>query len=320
MRLGYRRIATALIASGCAALLPGCGAASSSGSRTQTHLEHAASRHRTKHLRRSAAAPAPILKRGAAASFAALQARIGANGRIAVAVQPLGKGRMEVLGGDPPMLGMSTTKVLILASLLRDRGGASALTSAQRSDAEAAITQSDNQAILALFASLEQDRGGLTGASSYATGLLRDAGDRSTTVATAPPPPPYSTTFGQTPWSPSSEVTFFRALALGCILPRGDTSYVLGLMRSIVPSERWGFGSAGFPTVAFKGGWGPLSDSTEGVRQTAIIGGGDSGAVASVTVDPAPTFATGTADLTAIARWLRSHLVTVARPGASCER
>jgi hypothetical protein len=258
------------------------------------------------------------LKTNARASFAALQDRLRADGRIAIAVQPLGAGPMEVSGGDPAMRGMSTTKILILAALLRTRGGVDHLTPTERDLAHSAITESDNQAILSLFAALERDRGGLMAASAYATGLLRDAGDSITTVATAPPPPDYSTTFGQTPWRPSEAVTFFRALARGCLLPQADTSYVLHLMRSITPSDSWGLGSAGFAAVAFKGGWGPEPGGAYGVRQSGIIGTGDEGAVVAILADPATTFSTGTAMMTDIARWLRTEVRLTPRPTTSC--
>jgi hypothetical protein len=78
-------------------------------------------------------------------------------------------------------------------------------------------------------------------------------------VATVPPPPGAATTFGQTEWSPGEAVKFFRALAVGCLLSSSQTGYVLGLMQNIEPSESWGLGSAGFSSVAFKGGWGPES-------------------------------------------------------------
>jgi hypothetical protein len=215
------------------------------------------------------------------------------------------------------MLGMSTTKVLILAALLRDRGGVSGLSSSERGLAHSAITESDNEAVLELFSALERDRGGLIAASAYATSLLRDAGDTVTTVTTAPPPPAYATTFGQTPWRLTAEVRFFRYLALGCLLPPRSTAYVLGLMGSIEPSERWGLGSAGFHTVAFKGGWGPL-ESGYGVRQTGIVGSGPTAVVVALAADPASTFGAGTSVLTNVARWLRSQLVLRTRPLPSC--
>lgn len=225
---------------------------------------------------------------------------------------------MQTLGANPAMQGMSTTKILILSALLRDRGGVGRFTATQRALAESAITESDNQSILDLFGALENDQGGLVGASAYATGLLRHAGDSSTTVTTAPPPPGYATTFGQTPWRPADEVKFFRSLALGCVLAPADTAYVLDLMREIEPSESWGLGSAGFPQVAFKGGWGPEPGGEYGVRQTGILGAGRSGVVVAITADPANTFGVGTSVLTDVAQWLRREVRLTPRPEASC--
>jgi hypothetical protein len=254
----------------------------------------------------------------ARASFARLQAQIGSQAQISVAVQPLGQGPLQVFGSDPPMQAMSTSKVLILSALLLDKGGPNGLSADEQSLAETAITESDNGSILSLFGDLEADKGGLDGASTYATGLLRRAGDDGAVVSTAPPPAGYATTFGQTPWSPSDEVRFFRALALGCVISRESAEYVLGLMRQIVPSESWGMGSADFSQVAFKGGWGPLPGGY-GVRQTAIIGSGSSTVVASIAADPATDFGTGQAVLTDIAQWLHANLRLRPRAEAACD-
>ena len=216
------------------------------------------------------------------------------------------------------MQAMSTSKILILSALLRDKGGVHNLSAEQISLARAAITQSDNNAILALFNSLEADKGGLLGASAYATSLLQAVGDDHTQVTTAPPPDGYATTFGQTPWTPTAEVTFFRALALGCILPPADTHFELGLMRDIEPSESFGLGSAGFDQVAFKGGWGPEPANKYGVRQTGIIGSGNSGVVVALIADPVSTFATGQSVLDLVAQWLRGEVRLTRRPAGSC--
>jgi hypothetical protein len=297
-----------------------------------TSLTEPAKASRTEPHRTTARAPArltrastvgaisvvPVLAANAQESFANLTTRLGLDGRLAVAVQPLGRGSIDDLGGDPPMQAMSTSKILILSALLRDKGGVNNLTAEQRSLAEAAVTESDNEAILALFADLEADKGGLLGASTYATGLLRQVGDDQTQVTTAPPPPGYATTFGQTPWTPTAEVTFFRSLALGCVLPPVDTNYVLGLMRSIEPSESFGLGSAGFAQAAFKGGWGPEPGDQYGVRQTGIVGGGTSGVVVSITADPVGTFAAGQSVLDQVAQWLRKEIQIAPRPPAPC--
>jgi hypothetical protein len=255
----------------------------------------------------------------ARASFTRLQDRIGSQAHVSLAVQPLGRGPLQVFGSDPPMLAMSTSKVLILSALLLDKRGPGRLSAEQRALARTAITESDNNSILSLFGDLEADKGGLDGASTYATGLLRTAGDDHTVVSTAPVPPGYATSFGQTPWSPSDEVLFFRALTLGCVIPAASVNYELGLMRQIVPSESWGVGSAGFSQVAFKGGWGPLPGGY-GVRQTAVIGSGSSAVVASVAADPATDFGTGQAVLTDIGRWLHAHLRLQPRAEAGCAR
>jgi hypothetical protein len=303
-----------------------------------TTITHPAAHRRRRRLRPATSMPKPSMSRApalpaaaqkvraaggaaldanAAASFQRLRDAVGSDARIAVAAQPLGAGRMQVFGGSPAMPAMSTSKVLILSALLADRGGVSRLTAEQKALAQTAITESDNDSILALFADLEADRGGLDGASAYATGLLREAGDDHTTVATGPVPAGYATTFGQTPWTPAQEVTFFRALAAGCVLPGADVDYELSLMRQIEPSESWGLGSAGFPQIAFKGGWGPLPGGY-GVRQTAIIGAGSRAVVVSIAADPATSFATGQLVLGQIARWVRSEISSITHPPAGC--
>src|SRR5437588_2517223 len=96
--------------------------ASPAPTRAQAHPGRAASSNK----------PSGPLRAGVTTSFAALKRQLQGEARVSVAVQPLGVGRPAVLGGDPAMLGMSTTKVLILAALLRDRGGVSGLSSSER--------------------------------------------------------------------------------------------------------------------------------------------------------------------------------------------
>jgi hypothetical protein len=263
----------------------------------------------------------PILRAGASASFRRLAASLP--GRVELAVTPLGAGPTEILGGDTAAHGWSTTKVPVLVALLRARGE-SGLTAQERVWASAAITVSDNQAILDLFGDLEQLKGGLVGASDYIDTILRRSGDDETTVATAPPPPGGVTTFGQTEWSPSETLKFFRALARGCLLPTAQTTYVLDLMENIEPSESWGLGSAHFGVpVAFKGGWGPEPTGSYLVRQSAIIDPGSSRGVAvAIVALPSETgsgsFTAGTQMLTDTAQWLQRELRLTPHPSVGC--
>ncbi len=257
---------------------------------------------------------AAVLNASSAASFASLETSLP--GHLELAVAPLGGGRIETMGGDHPAHGWSTTKVPVLVSLLLMRGSRG-LVARERSLAESAIAESNNEAVQALFAELEEAEGGLIGASRYVESVMRLGGDAATTVATAPPPPGAITTFGQTEWSPAASVRFFRSLALGCLLPAAATHYVLRLMQSIEPSESWGLGSAGFARVAFKGGWGPEAGGYL-VRQTGVIDPGDSRGLAVAIVATAPSFAGGTEMLTRTALWLRQHLVLVSRPARGC--
>ncbi len=258
----------------------------------------------------AAAAPSP-LRRGARVAFERLLA--GLPGRVQVALLSLAGGSATQLGGDDPAHGWSTTKVLVLVALMRVRGPPG-LTASERDEAHAAITESDNQSIVDLFGDLESIEGGLAGASNYMQGLLRASGDHKTMVTTAPPPPGAVTTFGQTEWPPGEAVRFFRALALGRLLPAAPTSYILRLMENIIPSESWGLGSGGFTVpVAFKGGWGPLPSGSYQVRQSGIIDpNSPGGVVVSIVAYPpvgADSFAIGTEMLTRVAEWLSAELL-----------
>jgi hypothetical protein len=256
-----------------------------------------------------------VLGSAAETSFQQLAASVP--GHLELAVTPLGAGETVTLGGDEAAHGWSTTKVPVLVSLLRARG-AGGLTPQEQSWARSAITESNNESVLALFGDLERLKGGLDGASQYMEEVLRLGGDTETSVPTAPPPAGAVTTFGQTEWSPVEASHFFRSLALSCLLPASQTRYVLELMQSIEPGESWGLGSAGFSSVAFKGGWGPEAGGYL-VRQSGIVHPGSSSGVAVAIVAFAPSFGAGTDALTRTASWLNHHLQLSARPSAGCK-
>ena len=88
-------------------------------------------------------------------------------------------------------------------------------------------------------------------------------------------------------------------------------------MESIVASESWGLGSAGFSSVAFKGGWGPEGGGYL-VRQSGIVDPGSSSGVAVAIVTQAPDFGAGTDTLTRVASWLSAHINLRERPSTGC--
>jgi hypothetical protein len=261
-----------------------------------------------------------LLTAPAADNFAALLAKLP--GQVGVAVAPLGRGSIQRLGPLQQGHAWSTMKVPVLVTLLRDYAHSGQnLSSQQRSDAALALEQSDNAAAEALFAELERIHGGLVPASQAVQQTLAAAGD-TVTVNTAPNNLGF-TTWGQTVWSATGEVLFYRALARGCLLAPGDTSYVIDLMRNVTPSQRWGAGAAAYPAsvpVAFKAGWGPENGSGYLVRQTAIVGSPNSGYVVSMVARPSDgSFAEGVNMITALASWARHNIsLDAATPASGC--
>jgi hypothetical protein len=138
--------------------------------------------------------------------------------------------------------------------------------------------------------------------------VLSAAGDTQTTVHSTVSRPGYSA-FGQTSWSLRNQLDFMAGVTC---LPHGLP--VLGLMSQIVPSQQWGLGSSGARAV-YKGGWGPSRSGPYLVRQMGILSfGSHQVAVTIATVPRDGSFNSGTANLTKIARWLRSHLHSGSAP------
>jgi beta-lactamase class A len=214
-----------------------------------------------------------------------------APGEVGVAVSPLGGGEPVVAGEAMTGRAWSTMKVPLLVALINRVGGADELSASERSQAEAAITASDNEAASALFDRLQDLEGGLVPASRAIEDVLRDAGDDETTVNTEPSPEGFST-YGQTEWSAAASTRFFAALTAGCLLDDSDTDYVLSLMEDVVPDQRWGLGRGSAPAgtaVAFKGGWGPEDGGGYLVRQGGTVEAGNGGYALTVIAIPDET-------------------------------
>jgi hypothetical protein len=90
-------------------------------------------------------------------------------------------------------------------------------------------------------------------------------------------------------------------------------------MRNVITTERWGLGSAGFVSPAFKGGWGPEPGGSYVVRQTGIVGNGSAAAAAAIVTRP-PSFQIGTSVLTRIAGWLHEELTIGPSESPHCAR
>jgi hypothetical protein len=83
-------------------------------------------------------------------------------------------------------------------------------------------------------------------------------------------------------------------------------------MSHVISSERWGIGSAVYPSgahLAFKRGWGPDASGDYQVRQTGIVTIGGHGYALSIVALPANgSFDEGVTMVTAVAQWARQHV------------
>ena len=292
---------------------------SSTSTAADTTTNPRSSRRRVQHPPAQASL-GPLLGPSSVSSFEGLARQLG--GGVGLAAAPLGRGPIQTVGTFESDHAWSTMKVPVLVTLLHDYEQSGQVLSPQgHTDAQLALEESDNAAAESLFSLLEQIHGGLDAASAAVQQTLASAGDDQTVVNTAPNTQGF-TTWGQSIWSTAAEVKFYRALARGCLLGPHDTSYVLGLMRNVTSSQRWGAGAAGYPAtvpLAFKAGWGPESGGYL-VRQTAIVGDGNDGYVISMIAKPtAGTFSSGITAVDALASWARDHLpVNTVRPHAGC--
>jgi hypothetical protein len=209
----------------------------------------------------------------------------------------------------------STIKVPIAVRVLEDVGGPNALTAPQRDLISRAITASDNEAAAELFSSLERKHGGLSGASTAVTQVLRQAGDATTVVSTQGRDG--FSTYGQTEWSLRLQHQFISELVGGCITSAASTDYLLGLMGTVT-SDTWGLGSAGVPAL-WKGGWGPGTDGRYLLRQMGAMTIGGEQVIVTLIVRPHDgQFATGQAAASRVAQFLASRGARFAGPTSGC--
>ncbi|WP_253849119.1 class A beta-lactamase-related serine hydrolase [Mycobacterium asiaticum] len=212
------------------------------------------------------------------ASFKELAATIPA--RVGVA---LANGTsVRSFGGWPTGVAWSTIKVPLAIAALRD------FPSAAEPLVTRAITESDNPASERLWSLLGEP----AQAARRVQAVLAECGDSGTVVESRRLRPPY-TAFGQTQWSLERQARFAAGL---------DDAFMLDLMRSLVPRQRWGLAAEG---VAAKGGWGPGVENGYLVRQFGVIAPGQIGAALAA---DAATFEDGVAALSRLTEWLLGRL------------
>lgn len=242
------------------------------------------------------ASPAPPPADSLRVSFDELTASL--DGEIGIALAPAGGGPGQTFGTWTSGPAWSTSKVPVVMAALREQGSIS-------SDMNAAITESDNAAAEAVWASL----GDPGTAKAKVEQVLTDGGDP-TSVQAARVRPEY-TAFGQTTWSLANQATFLAKASCD-----GRADPVLGLMGQVEPGQSWGLGR--LTGARFKGGWGPSESGAYLVRQFGVIPT-DRGSVAiAIATEPTSgSFGDGTGELDTIADWISDHIAEL--PAGTCQ-
>jgi hypothetical protein len=273
--------------------------------------------HEKRKARHEAQVPAPEAeKEGAESSlsgFEGLEASLP--GQVGVAIGPPGGGEAAMAGHLQSGPAWSTSKVPVALRVLQEQGGPSGLSSRQAEEIRNALTLSDNDAALALFADLERAHGGPSSAAAAVDEVLREAGDNTTRISSVGRGG--FTPFGQTDWSLGLQELFMSKLAAGCIGAPSSSEYVLGLMAE-VSSDTWGLGSTDL-RARWKGGWGPGTDGRYLVRQMGVLYVGDKAAAVVLAALPDDgQFSTGQSMATRLARWLARQAPRYAATPSGC--
>ncbi len=189
----------------------------------------------------------------------------------------------------------SIVKVTTVATLLWQRAEAGrSLSATEKRWAEAAITISDNAAQSALWSRI----GGNDGAAEFmqAAGMTRSA-------------PVASDKWGLTQVTAADELRLLRTLAHGSLLRPADRNYLLGLMRRVDQTQRWGVptGAPAGSTVAVKNGW---LDEASGwhVNSIGYVTGDDQEHALVVLSDGYPAMQEGVEAIEAVARAVHASL------------
>ncbi len=184
----------------------------------------------------------------------------------------------------------SVIKVSVVATLVwqRQTQGRS-LTATERTLARRAIVTSDNDATSRLWS--------IIGRGAGLTRFLSAAGMTTTRVSP-------TGAWGLTQIRATDQVRLLRQLSDGPLLGSAQRGYVLGLMRAVTSSQRWG-ATAGAPagaTIAVKNGWLPRRTAGWRINSIADIRTATRHYAVVVLSDRNPSMTTGIRRIEAIAR------------------
>jgi hypothetical protein len=232
--------------------------------------------------------------------FPQLQNRVKA--AVGIALAPVGgSGTPLSLGEWQSGLAWSTIKVPLVVAALREEH-----LPHITDQMSAAITQSDNAAADAIWASL----GDPVTAAGEVDDVLADAGDF-TRVQSSKTRLEFSA-FGQTDWPLTDQVRFLSIAACD-----SRNTPVLTLMGQIEQGQRWGLGM--IAETRFKGGWGP-GPPPEGkylARQMGLIITPTGTSAVAIAAEPySGSFTDGIGTLNQIAEWLSDHIMML--PSGRC--
>jgi len=165
------------------------------------------------------------------------------DGAAGVSAVDMSTGATVAGGSTAPIWTASMYKLLVLETLLRQDGP---LTGDRLQQATIMIEQSDNTAGYALF----EDAGG----NAALQGMMHALGMRDASTDDQDP------TF--TRLTATDAVQMVRALVRPGVLSAASRAQALGLMRNVIPGQRWGVGVVADPGTRFanKNGWLSVDD------------------------------------------------------------
>ena len=185
----------------------------------------------------------------------------------------------------------SIVKVDILETLLYEAEQRHrALTATEQDEATEMIEESDNDDATALW----DDDGGAPAIASY---------DRSIgMVATSPDTAGY---WGETLTTAADQIRLLSELLNSSSpLDAAARAYQLGLMRNVIPFDRWGVsdGPSAGVSVALKNGWVPIVDDNWEINSIGYVTGAGRRYLLAILTDHNPTEGYGIATVDAVSR------------------